>query len=212
MEVIMYTKYPSTPHLPFSKGLQRDDTRITSLNNLSDVEVIVTEKMDGENTTLYPDHMHARSIDSRHHVSRDWVKSFWNTIRFSIPTGYRLCGENVYARHSVTYTDLDTYFYGFSIWDDKNICQSWDDTVEMFELLGVKSVPVIYRGPFDIKVLEDIAKNFDTLNKEGFVVRVAKSFHYNDFSTHVAKWVREGHVQTDQHWMHSKVIPNKLKV
>ena len=42
-------KYPSTPHLPFSQGLQRDDTRITTLDYLNGRGVVVTEKMDGEN-------------------------------------------------------------------------------------------------------------------------------------------------------------------
>jgi hypothetical protein len=27
---------------------------------------------------------------------------------------------------------------------------------------------------------------------------------------HVAKWVRTGHVQTDEHWMFSEVVPNRL--
>lgn len=207
----LHYKYPSTPHLPFSQGLQRDDTRIVTLSNLEDKEVVVTEKLDGENTTLYADHMHARSIDSRHHVSRDWVKNYWNSIRLDIPIGYRLCGENLYARHSVEYSNLDTYFYGFSIWNDQNVCLSWNDTLELFELIGVIPVPVLYRGIFDLSILEDIAKHFDIKNKEGFVVRTADSFHYNDFSTHVAKWVRENHVQTHQHWMHSKIVPNKLK-
>lgn len=36
--------------------------------------VVITEKMDGENTTLYRDGLHARSLDSRHHPSRNWVK------------------------------------------------------------------------------------------------------------------------------------------
>ena len=68
-----YIKYPSTPHLPFSQGLQRDDTRIQSLNSFEGREIVVTEKLDGENTSMYADHIHARSIDSRHHPSRDWV-------------------------------------------------------------------------------------------------------------------------------------------
>jgi len=43
-------------------------------NRLIGREVVVTEKMDGENTTMYCDNIHARSIDGRHHPSRDWVK------------------------------------------------------------------------------------------------------------------------------------------
>jgi ATP-dependent RNA circularization protein (DNA/RNA ligase family) len=207
----MYTKYPSTPHLPFSPGMQRDDTRISSLNSLEGREVVITEKMDGENTTMYADHIHARSVDSRHHPSRDWVKNFWNSLRMDIPNNFRLCGENVYARHSVSYNSLETYFYGFSVWDDHR-CLSWDDTLEFFELLGITPVPVIYRGVFDVKAVEQIANNFDVENKEGFVVRVAEDFSYNQFDTHVAKWVRAGHVQTDKHWMHGQVKPNQLKV
>jgi hypothetical protein len=207
----MYTKYPSTPHLPFSPGMQRDDTRISSLNSLEGREVVITEKMDGENTTMYADHIHARSVDSRHHPSRDWVKNFWNSLRMDIPNNFRLCGENVYARHSVSYNSLETYFYGFSVWDDHR-CLSWDDTLEFFELLGITPVPVIYRGVFDVKAVEQIANNFDVENKEGFIVRVAEDFSYNQFDTHVAKWVRAGHVQTDKHWMHGQVKPNQLKV
>lgn len=203
-------KYPSTPHLPFSQGLQRDDTRITTLNNLIGQEVVVTEKMDGENTTLYSHHIHARSLDSRHHISRDWVKSFWNSIRLDIPANFRICGENLYARHSVAYTTLPSYFMGFSVWDDTR-CLSWDDTIEFLELLNIQPVPVIYRGEFDLDLLEKIASDFDVENKEGFVVRVAHSFDYNEFSTHVAKWVRRGHVQTGQHWMHQQVLPNGLQ-
>jgi hypothetical protein len=48
-------------------------------------------------------------------------------------------------------------------------------------------------------------------NEEGYVVRNADKFHYDDFSSNVAKWVRKNHVQTDTHWMHSTIIPNGLK-
>lgn len=203
-------KYPSTSHLPFSLGLQRDDTKISTLEYLEGQEVVVTEKMDGENTTLYSDYIHARSVDSRHHVSRDWVKNFWNTIRIDIPLGYRICGENLYARHSLAYDSLPTYFMGFSVWNEKNECLGWDDTLEMFELLGIEPVPTLYRGKFDLKHLQDLADSFDTNKKEGFVVRVTKSFGYNEFCTHIAKWVRSGHVQTNKHWIHQQVIANTL--
>ena len=206
-----YVKYPSTPHLPFSPGVQRDDTLISSLNNFEGREIIITEKMDGENTTMYTNHIHARSVDSHHHPSRDWVKNFWNSFRLDIPNGFRICGENVYARHSVSYNNLETYFYGFSVWDGDR-CLSWDNTLEFFELLNITPVPVIYRGVFNVKLIEQFANNFDIENKEGFVVRVADSFNYNEFDTHVAKWVRAGHVQTDKHWMYQTVQPNKLKV
>jgi len=204
-------KYPTTPHLPFSPGLQNDDRLIRTLSELEGREIVVTEKMDGENTSMYADHIHARSLDSRHHPSRDWVKKFWAEINYMIPKDWRICGENVYAKHSVGYSDLDTYFYGFSVWNENNVALSWDDTVLQFEALGIKSVPVLYRGPFDLDVLEKLSKTIDPLKTEGFVARVTEAVHYDEFDLKFAKWVRKGHVQTDKHWMAAAVVPNKLR-
>ena len=47
-----YTKYPRTMHLPFSEGVTSDDKMIKSLDAFQNCRVIVTEKMDGENTTI----------------------------------------------------------------------------------------------------------------------------------------------------------------
>jgi len=33
----------------------------------------------------------------------------------------------------------------------------------------------------------------------------------DEFKKSVVKWVRKGHVQTDEHWMNSAIIPNGLK-
>jgi hypothetical protein len=202
-------KYPRTYHLPFSLGVTSDDKVLKNTGAFIEKEVVITIKMDGESTTLYKDGFHARSIDSRHHPSRDWLARFHSTIAHEIPDGYRICGENLYARHSVVYTDLPSYFMGFSVWNG-DVSLNWDDTVEFFELLGIVSVPVIYRGQFDEQYLIDLGKNFDTVNNEGFVVRLASAFNYQDFGTSVAKWVREKHVQTGEHWMHSAVLPNGL--
>jgi len=45
---------------------------------------------------------------------------------------------------------------------------------------------------------------------EGYVVRVAHAFPMSEFSSHAAKFVRAGHVQTDTHWMHTTIVPNQL--
>lgn len=208
----MKAKYPTTPHLPFSPGLQNDDRRIQTLAGFEGREIVVTEKMDGENTTMGIDYIHARSLDSRHHPSRDWVKKFWGEINYLILQDWRICGENVYAKHSVGYDDLSTYFYGFSIWNENNVALSWDETVLMFEeIFHITPVPVLYRGLFDMKVLEKLAETIDPIKCEGFVVRVTDAVHYDEFDTKFAKWVRKGHVQTDKHWMTAEIVPNQLK-
>jgi len=45
---------------------------------------------------------------------------------------------------------------------------------------------------------------------EGYVVRWARGFHASEFPRAVAKYVRAGHVQTDDHWLHRKVVRNEL--
>jgi len=203
-------KYPRTPHLPFSQGGDRDDKVIQNYDGFVGHEIVITEKMDGENATLYRDYCHARSLDSRHHPSRDWLKRFHGEIAYRIPTGWRICGENLYATHSIHYTHLKSYFCGFSVWDENNIALSWDDTLRLFEELSIVPVPVLYRGPFALQVLVDLAAAFDIEQHEGFVVRIVEAIPYDRFGNHVAKWVRPGHVQTDEHWLRAPLIPNRL--
>lgn len=71
----MRIKYPRTLHLPWSLGRTSDDKVLSSMDHFSGREVVVTEKMDGENTTIYSDGLHARSTTSQRHPSRSWVAS-----------------------------------------------------------------------------------------------------------------------------------------
>lgn len=205
-----YVKYPRTYHLPWSESIGKDDRVIESLAPFQ--QVVVTEKMDGENTTLYKGYIHARSIDGRSHPSRDWVKQFWSQIKQDIPEGWRLCGENLYAKHSIYYEDLPTYFMGFSIWNEQNTCLSWQDTLEWFELLGVTPVPTFYEGPFNEEHIRGIwRKEWSTLS-EGYVIRDAGAIPYKEFKTKVGKFVRKNHIQTVKHWMYGQAVePNGLR-
>ncbi len=205
-----HKKYPKTFHLPWSPGLQNDDRLMPSVP-FEGKRVIITEKMDGENTTMYQDHIHARSLDSSHHVSRDWVKMFWGTLRYDIPADMRICGENMFALHSIPYNELESYFLGFSIWEG-DTCLSWDDTIQWFTLFGIVPVPILYDGVYSRAIVEQIEQELDVQTQEGYVVRLASSFQINDFQTSVGKFVRKGHVQTDDKlWRLKDVIPNKLK-
>ncbi len=203
-----YYKYPRTPHLPWSQGKSADDSLLKNVETFNGQEVVITEKMDGENTTMYSDHIHARSIDSRHHPSRTWVKSLHGSIAHLIPPGWRFCGENLYAQHSIVYENLKSYFYLFSVWDEQNQALTWDEVEKWAESLGLALVPVIYRGQWDESLTRGL--KIDTKVCEGYVVRTTAGFAYAEFSKHIAKWVRKGHVQTDDHWMHTKIIPNSL--
>jgi predicted kinase len=204
----MRTHYPRTRHLPWSPGATADDLRVTDLSGLRGRDVVVTEKLDGENTTLYADGLHARSLDSAHHPSRTWVKALQARIGHAIPEGWRVCAENMYARHSIAYDDLESWFYGFSVWDADGRCLDWDRTVAFLRALGVPVPRVLWRGVFDERALR--ALRLDPVRQEGYVVRVVDGFGAEEFGQRVAKWVRAGHVRTDTHWMYAAVVENGL--
>jgi len=205
-----YIKYPRTHHLPWSPGATDDDKILADLSCFNGKRVIVTKKMDGENTTMYSDHVHARSLDSKGGIDRDWCKTFWAGLAHNIPNNWRICGENLWAKHSIHYADLPSYFMGFSVWDEHNTCLSWDDTLDYFELLGIDPVPAMYDLIWDEDKIRKIHTELINDKDEGFVVRNADRFHYDQFQHNVVKYVRKGHVQTDSHWRTQAFVPNIL--
>lgn len=202
-------KYPRTLHLPWSESVNSDDKVHKETSQFEGRRVIVTEKMDGENTSMYFNHIHARSLDSKNHPSRNWVKGFWASIKNDIPEGWRVCGENLYAKHSIHYSDLPTYFMGFSVWNDRNVCLDWEETLKWFSMIGITPVPVLYDGIYDEAMIKSLWKG-DRDTTEGYVVRVADSIPYEDFSKLCGKFVRKNHVQTSEHWMNAALEPNGL--
>lgn len=202
-------KYGRTFHLPTSPGATSDDKIMSSLDGLMAEDLVVTEKMDGENTTIHASGSHARSPDSRYHPSRDWLKAFAAGISPYLAEGERIVGENLYARHSVAYEALTSYFLGFA-WIIGNEVQTWDLTQARFEELGIQPVPMLYRGPYRPSLFDDLAQALDLTKQEGFVARIAGSFMESDMPRRVGKYVREGHVQSETHWMKAELIPNRL--
>lgn len=205
-----FYKYPRTPHLPWSPGVSDDDLVLDAAQFTG--KVVVTEKLDGENTTMYRDKIHARSLDSRHHLSRSWTKQLHAGLRFDIPEGWRICGENLFALHSIAYTQLSSYFLVFSIWDENNFCLNWQQTKEFCELLNLQTVPELYVGKWDQKIIALLFTGESKMGgeQEGYVVRTLAGFPYSEFQQHIAKFVRTNHVQTDQNWMSRPVVPNEL--
>lgn len=210
----MKYKFPRIAHLPYSEGITNDDKVMKNTSHLEEVPVVVaTIKMDGENTTLYREGLHARSLDSRHHASRAWIKKYHSEIKNIIPEEWRICGENLFAKHSIYYTNLYSYFYVFAIFDHLNSCLGISDMEFFCEKTGLKMVPIFYYGKFNA---ERIHKEFEKYCKnskdevEGYVVRPMSYISFENYSNYVAKFVRKNHVQTDQHWMESKLIKNGL--
>lgn len=208
------TKYPRTPILPYSPKADPDDIVVDADAMFTGRHVIVTEKLDGENTTIYRDVTHARSLDSGYHPSRGWARALQGRVGHELPDGWRLCGELLSAEHHIAYRDLPGYFLLFGIYDDRNHALSWPQTVEWAALLDIPTVPVIYDGPYSqqaVRAAYAAHRPPYSDRKEGFVVRVADAFAYRDFPQSVAKAVEQDFTPgIDGHWMTSQVTFNGL--
>ena len=196
-------KYPRTYHLPFSLSKSNDDKDFKHLDSLIGKQVIATLKLDGQNCTMTRNYIFQRSINSRNENAKltgTFVKQKYNILKYDIPEDWRICGEDMTYVHSIRYSNLDSPYYVFSIWDAANNCLSYKDTLDWCELLNLNFVTVVYEGIFDLEILKEIFNNLDFNTMEGLVIRPIDSFHYSDFSKNVCKAVRANHVQTDSFW------------
>lgn len=225
-----WKRFPHTFHLPWSGTVSKEDKRLDNVDHFIGKEVIVTEKLDGESTTIYTNGLHARSPNYTYHSSRAWVKALQAMIGPQITDDMRICGENMYAKHSIYYDRLSTYFYTFAIFE-KGICLAWNDMIELCEyfqyslktsnkFLGeqyqtfhLQTAPVLYRGIWDEEAVMGCytGKSAYGNEQEGYVVRLASEFSENEYDVNVAKFVKEGFIAGDaEHWSKGQVVPNKL--
>jgi len=201
------SKYNRTYHLPFSPGSTNDDRISSSVASLLGIDVVITEKLDGENCGMERGGVYARSHAA--YTESPWsreVRQIHSLIKNSIDEGVFIFGENMEGIHSIEYTNLTSYFYIFGV-RDNNIWVPWETVEEYSFLLDLPTVPVLFKGVINTEkelkqIVEDLVSQPSALGgqREGIVIRNAGMFHNDDFSQNVMKWVRRGHVQTDEHW------------
>jgi hypothetical protein len=215
-------KYPRTPHFPWSPGGTSDDRRLLDVSGLLNVPVVITEKLDGSNVCLESEAVYARSHGNvPSHPSFDLLKAFHAQVKGKIPSDTQVFGEWLYARHSIAYDSLPHYLaiFGVRFIKDTPMWASWEEVELWAEELGCPTAPVLARTTsFSSKssleestVLLSSRPSSYGPTREGCVVRVASEFSDDHFGLSVAKWVRAGHVQTDEHWSTQEIVRNGLK-
>jgi hypothetical protein len=209
----MEIKYPKSWHLYYSEKLTKGDRKHLNDNHFINKHVTVSIKMDGENSSIYNHKIHARSLDSLiDDEDRRWLDYLrMCKISGNLPDTYRICGENLYYKHTVPYNNLKSYFYVFSIWND-NVCLSIEETKEWCFLLELEMVPIIYSGIYN---KEEILKAYYEYSKieetEGYVIRLSDSFDIKDFNFSLNKFVNKSFVLPPEHWRNSAKTMNKLR-
>lgn len=202
------SKYNRTYHLPWSPGSTNDDRISKNVDSLLGEEIVITEKLDGENTGMTNDNVYARShaAPTTSAWSREVRMLHKIKVEGLLEDDFYIFGENLEGIHSIEYTNLKSYFFIFGI-RHNSTWLSWDEVEEYAYLLDIPTVPVLFRGTVNTEVelqtlVDSLVKQQSSLggNREGIVVRKADSFDDFEFSESVMKWVRKGHVQTDKHW------------
>jgi hypothetical protein len=178
------------------------------VESLLGINIVVTEKLDGENCGMTDGGVYARShaTFTTSAWSREVRALHKQKIENALGEGVYLFGENMEGVHSIEYSDLTSYFYVFGV-RDNGLWISWDKVEEYAYLLDLPTVPVLFRGKIETEkelreLTQDLVSQGSSLggNREGIVVRNAGEFSNEDFGTNVMKWVRKGHVKTDTHW------------
>jgi hypothetical protein len=214
-------KYGRTYHYTFSPGTTSDD-RIQHdyWQHIQKITTLIhTEKLDGENNCLSKYGVFARSHAAP--TVSAWTESvrrFWQLIKNDLGN-LEIFFENLYAIHSIEYRNLEHHFYVFGI-REHDRWLSWEETKFYAAVIGLPTVPEMEivqqpseRSAFEQDVLA-LTKGRGTLDPydvqsgqpatiEGIVTRNAEGYAVDDFAHNVFKYVRKGHVKTDQHWTRS---------
>lgn len=138
------TKYSRTLHFPISKGTTSDD-RILSpgyLLPISKMNLILTEKLDGQNDCLKKDGVFARSHTAP--STHPWDKPLWdrwNLIKNDLKD-LEIFGENMYGVHSIGYKNLESFYYVFAV-REKGVWLSWEEVKFYAAMLDFPTVPEI---------------------------------------------------------------------
>ena len=208
------TKYPRTPHLPFSPGLKNDDRMVeTGWESIFDNTLVLTEKMDGGNGMLCREACYDRSHGAP--TRNPWSRNLWDVgglhdqLKNKIGVEEYLYGENMYGIHSIVYDHLPSYFFLFGVRSETQ-WYSWEEVELVADLFQLPTVPVLEIGKFsgEEELKERILYHMTQGSRygntiEGVVVRNINGYPVNEFDKNVVKYVRKGHVQTDQHWARS---------
>lgn len=125
-------------------------------------------------------------------------------------------------QHVTDVTDNRAYFQVFGVYDTTlNLWLSWPEVEDIASTLGFPTTPVIYEeSHIDTPTFETtheareelvtMARDVIDNGGEGIVVRSKFPYHYGQFGHSVGKYVRENHINTDEHWSHRRTIVNQI--
>lgn len=173
---------------PIIKSIQQESLLTGSQDP---IDMIITEKLDGWQCNFFNDMIFAKHVLARQRVY-DPIKKLYEKIKcnyekHNIPKTHIIFGEAMLRVKNITYSRLDSIYYVFDIFDtEKNLWLSWKEIVDIATKLGLKTVPVVFKGlatPCELLTklskFMDLPSVFSTSSspcqKEGVVLRHTES-------------------------------------
>lgn len=220
----VFFKFPFTPHLAvMGENIVRDDKVMTENKRAEFLqhELVVEEKVDGANLGISFNSSGDLRAQNRGTYLKlayfgQWKKiSEWLTPKVNLlfdllNDQYILFGEWCYAQHSIPYSRLLDWFWGFDIFHKKSekflSCQRRN---EMFRVLGIYGVPLLKQGCFSFDELIGLLSisRLSDQPAEGLYLR----FDAGDWLGQRAKLVRPEFIQTiEEHWSRKPIKPNRI--
>ncbi len=138
-------KYARSLHARISLGTTSDD-RFMPKGYLSAFatlpELVVTEKLDGQNNCLSKHGVFARSHAALSQLPWDRpLQERWQRIKGDLGD-LELFGENMFGLHSIGYRGLESYFYLFAV-RERGRWLSWEEVELTAAMFDFPTVPVI---------------------------------------------------------------------
>lgn len=138
-------KYCRSLHAHISLGTTSDDRFMPNgyVKSFADKEeLILTEKLDGQNNCFSKRGVFARSHTAP--TQHPWdkpIRERWELIKNDL-NDLEIFGENMYGIHSIAYKNLESYFYVFAI-REGNRWLSWEEVKFYSNMLDFPVVPEI---------------------------------------------------------------------
>lgn len=190
-------KYPRTPHLEGSR-LQPGDEDLSQIDfsEIRGKHIVIEEKIDGANSAVSFDTDGGLLLQSRGHyliggpreihydLFKQWATAHAKTFYEVLGSRYIMYGEWMYAKHSMYYDALPSYFMEFDIFDrEKEIYLDTPSRRLLTEKMPISSVPVLNEGVFQRSsdVLKCLGKS--RFIRDGHIERLVKYCKDNGLDT-----------------------------
>ena len=165
---------------------------------------------------------HARDLAPTRNPWATHLKPKYEMIKNDLKEGnIELFGEDIYAIHSIAYPNIKEHFYIFGIRIlDKWL--SWEEVKWYADIFDFPTVPVISIDEIELFTKSEIENRVTTesklpsefgsfnvvgrneigspCSKEGIVTRNYDEFDVKLQHENIFKYVRKGHVSTNEHW------------